>query len=70
MDGNKQTAYFHQHPNMEITDYLVSMAPLGAGQSWSEWIGSEAGILSILHAMSAQSVLRAISPLPAFASTC
>jgi hypothetical protein len=37
MDGNKQTAYFHQHPNKEITDHLVSMDPSGAGQSWSEW---------------------------------
>jgi len=35
MDGNKQTAYFHQHQNMEITDRLVSIDLLGAGQSWS-----------------------------------
>jgi hypothetical protein len=36
MDGNKQTAYFHQHPNKEITDRLVSIDLLGAGQSWSQ----------------------------------
>jgi hypothetical protein len=31
MDGNKQTAYFHQYLNMEIMDRLVSADPLRVG---------------------------------------